>query len=358
MTSDALAKLRAKIKSGKASDTDIDAIIMRAKKTKDYSATTMDAFDATRSHNLALDMLGCSDWYDGNQQTCHSLYCAKKGERQKVGHKKAKEAKSCYKRITNKQTALMRSVVDRYDNNDKAMRQNLRSMTILFSAYGFDLDKHDNPIFPLYKGKNGSLSGVVMDAKKLAAKQLKKVKDRFPNVKWLGGYSWEVQHLNKLGGKKSVSLGALIGLNDQKFATACQKVFQDSNRIKWGKHYINFHCHLVVDLNGTDDKVFGRFCHSVWGQDGNKKRPVPDGVRIIEFKRAYYKSVPESLDTLAQYPFRNQWDYKFKYAGDVDKDIVDHNNLLEAEVLSALISATRLINKHSSLVINNNWNDK
>jgi len=337
-------------------EVDFADTIKQGIKSKDYSDTALNALDTTRSHDLAMDIIHCGDWDSGNQLTCHSLYCAKKGERNKADNKNTKEAKSCYMRLTNSQTKLMRTVRDRYDDDIIAMRNNLRSVTILFSAFGFDLDGRDNPVFPLVVGKNGKLGGVVMNAKRQAKKQLDKVKNEFPDVKWLGGYSWEIQHLDKLGPKKSVSLDALINLDNHKFATACQKVARTQAQDKWHKYYINFHSHLVVDLNGTSDIDFHDFCHSIWGKKDNKKRPVPDGVMIKKFDTT--RSIPDSLDTLAQYPFRNQWEYKWDYDGEPDEqddNQIAPKDLLEPELLSALISATRSINKHSRLVVNNNW---
>ncbi len=375
VASDKLKAVRVKLDATDAKDAELDERvrlaelaelrkrIQRAVKNKEYSATVDKALTATGSTDLMRDILDCGKWDNGNLNECESLYCARKG------HRKNGDAKSCYKRTTAEQDTLMNGVLERYDNDDTELRKNLRSVTILFAVYGFDLDKNDNPIFPLYLDidrtnprATGTLSGTVIKARDKARGQLKKLKNKFKNVVWLGGYSWEIQHLDKLGLKKSASIDDLIGHSSSPkdgLVSDCQKILRTKAQDKWNKHYINFHCHLVVDLRGADGDDFTKFCHTIWGSVDNTARPVRDGVLVKRLVKDEYKSVPESLSTLAQYPFRNQWSYKSDYDGTDDDghrdDIVDNDDTLEPKILSALINGTTLLNRKIDIVLNNKW---
>ena len=372
VASDKLKRVRAKLdaKDAKdAKDAELDELVQLAElaelrkrvqrsiKNKEYSATVDTALTATRSFDLISDMLDCSKWEHGNLNECKSLYCAKKGTRKKSG-----DAKSCYKRTTAEQDLQMAGVLERYGNDDAELRKNLRSVTILFSVFGFDLDKNDNPVFPMNISPTGALSGTVIKARDKAVAQLGRLKKNFSDVAWLGGYSWEIQHFDKLGPKKSNSLDDLIKHSaspKERLVSDCQKIIRTPAQDKWNKHFINFHCHLVVDLRGTDGDDFTKFCHKIWGVDDNKKRPVRDGVLVKRFVKDEYKSVPDSLSTLAQYPFRNQWSYKSDYDGTDDDgnrdDVVDDGDTLEPKMLSALVNGTTLLNRKINIVLDYNW---
>lgn len=389
MTSDKLAKLRKKQKSKDKAEADKKERgerMHRAATSKEYTAKVVDALTLTKSITLRDTMDDCGNWNHGNRTDCCSLYCGKQGRRKYYEKKtkptakkktiakpkiplkkKADEATSCYVRLVEEQTERMEMVLTRYQN-DTALRSNLYSVTILFAAFGYDLDGNDNPIMPMYILKDkarprGTLTGTVMKAKKKADAQLKALADKFPNVAWLGGYSWEAQHRERLGGKKKASLNALENLAVKDGLTStCQTIYTSDAIESWRKHYILFHAHLVVDLRGTSHKTFRDYCHKIWGTDDNRKRPVPDGILIKPFKKDEYKSIPESLETLAQYPFRNQWKYKFKYSGtDEDgntDDTVYPDITLEPEILSALVNGLTTLNRKTKIVLNNQWDDK
>ncbi len=368
MTKDKLAQLRAKITAQDLSDAarkDLSIQIQRATQSEKYSSTVWDALLKTGNQSLATDMLDCGEWESGNRQDCRSLYCGKK-DRHKAYKDNPSEPVSCYKKITEPQDALMKTVLTRYPT-DKEQRDNLRSVTILFAAFGYDLDGNDNPALPMYTLKDkahprGTLAGTVIKAKQRADRQLKTLSEKFPDVAWLGGYSWEAQHSERLGGKKKESLKALKTLADKDMLISrCQQTFITPATEPWRKHHILFHAHLVVDLRGTSHQTFRDYCHKIWGTDDNKKRPVPDGVLVKRFKEEEYKKVPDSLKTLAQYPFRNQWKYKFKYSGtDEDgntDDTVYPDITLEPEILSALVQGLTTLNKKTKIVLNNQWDE-
>lgn len=351
-----VAKLKAQ--DAKADEAkDFAERIQRAKQSDEYSTTVIEALDATRSWDLISDMEDCGNRHNGNLMECRSLYCAKKGCR------KNGAAKSCYKRTTNAQDDLMKKVLQRYNNDDTHLRQNLRSVTILFSVFGFDLDKNDNPVFPMDVSPTGAMSGTVIQAKKKADAKMKALAKKYADVAWLGGYSWEVQHRDKLGGKKSNSLDDLLNHSgNEGLASDCQKIIRSPAEDKWHRHFINFHAHLVVDLRGADGDVFTEHCHKIFGSVGNNKRPVRDGVLVKRMVTEDNKSVPESLATLAQYPFRNQWDYKGDYDGTDDDghrdEAVNPDETLEPQILSALVNGTTLLHRKINIVLDNKWSDK
>ncbi len=367
-TSKKLATLRKKQKSkdkAEATKKDKGERMHRAATSKEYAAKVVDALTLTKSITLRDTMRDCGDWNHGNRTDCKSLYCAKEGRRKKY-KAKGDEATSCYVRLVEEQDATMKTVMARY-TSDTALRDNLYSVTILFAAFGYDLDSNDNPIMPMYILKDkarprGTLVGTVMKAKKKADYQLGRLKKKFPDVAWLGGYSWEAQHRERLGGKKKASLNALENLAvKDKLTSDCQTIFTSDAIDKWRQHYILFHAHLVVDLRGTSHKTFRDYCHKIWGTDDNNNRPVPDGVLVKRFKKDEYKSIPKSLETLAQYPFMNQWKYKFKYSGTDENgntdDTVYPDITLEPEILSALVNGLTTLNRKTKIVLNNQWDE-
>lgn len=337
----------------------------RAETSKEYAATVVNALTVTKSHNLLDAMRDCGEWSQGNRTDCCSPYCAKDG-RHNAYKDKPSEPKSCYKKITESQDALMKTVLTRYPS-DTELRDNLYSVTILFAAFGYNLDGNGNPVFPMQLLKDsdhsrGALVGAVVNAKRKADAQFKALKDAFPDVAWLGGYSWEAQHGERLGLKKQASLKALkkLALTDG-LASDCQTIFTSKATEPWRNHYILFHAHLVVDLRGTDHQAFRDYCHKIWGTEDNKKRPVPDGVLIKKLKDEIYNPTKDSLETLALYPFLNQWKYKFKYSGtDEDgttDDTVYPDITLEPEILSALVQGLTMLNKKTKIVLNNQWGE-
>ena len=324
----------------------------RAARSSDYRDMVDVALTSTKSDELFNKMLECGDRYNGNLMECHSLYCAKEGER------KNGKPNSCFKRITEEQKRVMASALNRY-GTEAEQRENLRSVTILFSVFGYDLAKSAYPTFPLDlaidKGNpksTGRLIGTVMDAKAKADSQLKAMKNRFPSAAWLGAYSWETIRLDCLGAKKEKSVEALLKHSKAEGIEADgQSVVFGDSMDRWRKHYITFHAHLVVDLRGTDAAAFRAYCHKRWGLEGNNKRPVPDGVKIKNLVDG--KNVAESLETLAVYPFLNQWNYKYDYNGEDEEEYPIVR--LEPEILSALINGLALMNRKGKIAISSRW---
>ncbi len=214
----------------------------------------------------------------------------------------------------------MAKVLNRYAT-EASQRANIKWVTILFSVFGFDLLAKNFPTFPLDTAK---------EAKNIAVKELEALGKMFPDAVWLGGYSWEAVRRDIASPYKHATIKALIGLSDSAglVAPAPSSIFANPMD-KWREHLITFHAHLVVDLAGTDEQAFHDYCHGKWG----RARGVPRGVLITPLVST--KAVPDSLDTLAVYPYLNQWIYKQAKA---DKKAKVSPTSLEPEILSAMVS--------------------
>jgi len=296
-------KLSALVATLKANDV-LKAQAIRGAKSDDYKRLIAEALASTKSHDLTDSMSDCGNdngW--GKPIKCGSPYCIR-----------------CFPEMTGNQKALMAKALNRHAN-EAEQRANLKWVTVLFSAFGFDLLEKNYPTFPLDTAKK---------AKIIAGNELEALAAKFPSVVWLGGYSWEAVRLDVASQYKHATLENLAAATSSAEieAPAPSEIYAHPMD-RWRNHLITFHAHLVVDLAGTDESAFHTYCHGKWGMG----RGVPRGVQIDPLYPQ--KSVPDSLDTLAVYPYLNQWIYKQPKA---DRQAKVLATPLEPEVLSAMVS--------------------
>ena len=282
----------------------LKAQAVRGAKSDDYKRLVGQALCATKSDLLADRMDSCGNdngW--GKPIKCGSPYCIR-----------------CFPEMTGNQKALMAKALNRYAT-EAEQRANLKWVTILFSAFGFDLLEQNYPTFPLDTAK---------EAKIIGGNELEALAAKFPSVVWLGGYSWEAVRLDVASQYKHATLENLTAVTSSaKIEAPAPPEIYAHPMDRWRNHLITFHAHLVVDLAGTDEPAFHAYCHGKWGMG----RGVPRGVQIDTLYPQ--KSVPDSLDTLAVYPYLNQWIYKQPKAEKQAKVLAAP---LEPEVLSAMVS--------------------
>lgn len=282
----------------------LKAQAVKGAKSDNYKRLIAEALDSTKSHDLSGKMDDCGDdngW--GTPKKCGSPYCIR-----------------CFPEMVGNQKALMAKALNRYAT-EADQRANLKWVTILFASFGFDLLDKGHPTFPLDTAKK---------AKATAGNELETLGAKFPSAVWLGGYSWETVRLDVASQYKHATIDALMDASSLAglVAPAPSPIFT-SPMDKWRKHLIIFHAHLVLDLAGTDAQAFHTYCHGKWGMG----RGVPRGV--LKMPLVTNKAVPDSLDTLAVYPYLNQWIYKQSKA---DKQAKVSPTSLEPEVLSAMVS--------------------
>lgn len=300
----------------------------------------LDALTSTQSIALMDKMEACGTKVEHPNYTstieCQSLYCAKRK------HPKTKKVQSCYVKFVDTQKDKIATVLKKYAT--KAEHQNeLRQVTILFSTFGFDTSGA-YPVFPM---------DVVTDAIEQARGELLYLKNKFPKVRWRGGFSWEIAHPDYLGKKKRKTLKVLKEHSEKEGLFYKPKGGYSHLESPWKEHLITFHCHLIVDLNGTNPDDFYDACHKKWGLIGNIKRPVPDGVLVQTLNPK--KPIEDSLMSMAQYPFRNQFDYKFKFLNDATDMMEYQEKDLEPEILSALIHALVDLKKAGQIIAQRLW---
>lgn len=303
-----------------AADDALKAQAEKGAKSDNYKRLIAEALDSTKSHDFISRMDECGDdngW--GKPKKCGSPYCIR-----------------CFPEMVGNQKALMAKALNRYAT-EAGQRANLKWVTILFAVFGFDLLSQKYPTFPVDTAK---------DAKEnLATKEMAALDKIFPNPVWLGGYSWEAVRPDIASPYKHATIKALAATTSAAgiAAPAPPEIFAHPMDC-WRNHLITFHAHLVVDLAGTDEKAFHTYCHGKWGMG----RSVPRGVLIMPLVKN--KAVPDSLETLAVYPYLNQWIYKQSKA---DKQAKVSPNPLEPEILSAMVSGlTRL---KQSIRTNHKW---
>jgi hypothetical protein len=212
-------------------------------------------------------------------------------------------------------------------------RENIRHVSVLFDAYGFDLESRPHPVFPLQR----TLAGI-----KYARDEVQALKRRFPNIKILGALELDVLDAVARGLQKNPkTMEALLsaGLARDYYRSPLCRLVPPPGMEEWEEHVLVLHAHLVVDLNGADKRAFRNWCHERWGNTRPKNRVprpknrVPRGVHITPLRLD--RPIETSINMLARYPLKTPFHYhvpKDKAGCDIAP-----RRALEPAILSAMI---------------------
>lgn len=231
----------------------------------------------------------------------------------------------CHRRFVKGQARLMNRLFERYAT-EADQRENIRHVSVLFDAYGFDLESRPHPVFPLQR----TLAGI-----KYARDEVQALKRHFPNIKILGALEIDVLDAVARGLQKNPkTLEALLsaGLARDHYRSPLWCLVPPPGMEEWDEHLLVLHMHLVVDLSGTDSRAFRKWCHKRWGNT-RPKNPVPRGVHIAPLR--FDRAIETSIKMLARYPLKTPFHYH------VPKDRLGRDvaprRALEPAILAAMV---------------------
>ncbi|QNT68848.1 hypothetical protein HQ394_05120 [Defluviicoccus vanus] len=236
----------------------------------------------------------------------------------------------CFNRYVEGQTLLMKRLFDRYPT-EVDQRQNIRFLTILFDAYTFDLHAARYPVFPLERTRL---------AIKYARNEIQALKRRFPTLKIVGALELDVldsiaRNLRKDAGTIETLLNEGLVRDTRSFYEVLIQPFHTRG---WEDHVLLLHGHLVVGLDGVDDRAFRRWCHGRWGKNCPNK-PIRRGVHITSLRSN--RTIEESLNILARYPLKTPFHYHVPR--DAKGRLVADKRPLEDPILAAMVVGRSLL---------------
>ncbi len=234
----------------------------------------------------------------------------------------------CYNRAVERQQKRVNKVFQRHPT-EEAQRKHLRSVTLLFDAYGFDLWAKPYPIFPFER----TLAGI-----KYARTELQKMKRKFPNLIMVGAF--ELEPMDKDARQRrynSKAIDALLlegAIRDT--AVGTNRISVPPGMTMWQEHVLILHAHVLFDLKGTDVPAFDAHCRE---RLGNKRKvnKVPRGVVINPLRDTM--TIDDSMVGIAKYPFKTFFHYDLpkRLKGKVSPD------RYEDEILAAMIVGHKML---------------
>ena len=231
----------------------------------------------------------------------------------------------CHKRFVAGQVRLMNQLFARYAS-ESDQRKNIRHVSILLDAYGFDLESKPYPVFPVERTGDGI---------KYARTEIQALKRRFPDVKILGALELDVLDEEARGlQKRQRTIDALLSASAvrDRYGRPLYNLVPPNGMEEWDNHILLLHAHLVVDLNETDEADFRRWCHKRWG-NARSENPVPRGVHITPLYLD--RKVDVSAAILARYPLKTPFHYHVP-KDKTGRDVAPRRPL-EPSILSAMV---------------------
>lgn len=299
MTSPALTNLRAKLLA-QTKATGIKAPALTVKRKHAWMERALCAHGAA---HVWVRIQDCGT----DRKRCGSQHCTR-----------------CFNRYVETQTQRVRDAFGRY-TSEVDQRANIRHLTVLFDAFGFDLHSKPYPTLPIQR---------VKAARHYARTELYALKRHFPAVKIVGAFEIEpIDGPTKALRKDASAINSLL-VKGQHRSTgpSLHNVATIAGMQQWNHHVVLFHGHFVVDLNGTSDKDFRKWCHARWGNNCRTIR-VKRGVHIQQLYTD--RTIDESINMLSRYPLKTPFHYH------VPKDKfgkpVAPSRLYENEILSAMV---------------------
>jgi hypothetical protein len=235
----------------------------------------------------------------------------------------------CHSRFLKGQERPMRRLFNRYAS-EVDQRQNIRFLTILFDAYGFDARKsfgrqQFSLAFPLRR---------TQAAIKYARAEIQVLKRRFPKLKIVGAFEMDVLDATARSLRNdATTLQALLKAGEVRDQRASfLRLICPPTMASWQDHVIIFHAHLVVDLDGTDEQMFRDWCHKRWGKNC-PNNSIPHGVHITRLRSD--RAIENSIEMLARYPLKTPFHYHVPR--DAKGRLVAPKRPLEKPILAAMV---------------------
>ena len=195
----------------------------------------------------------------------------------------------CFNRYVETQTKRVRALFGRY-TSEADQRANIRHLTVLFDAFGFDLHSKPYPTLPIQR---------VKAARDYARTELYALKRHFPAVTIVGAFEIEpIDGPTKALRKDASAISSLLTKGQQRnTGPSLHNVATIAGMQQWDDHVVLYHGHFVVDLNGTSDKDFRKWCHARWGHNC-PDTPVRRGVYIQKLYTD--RTIDKSIDILSR----------------------------------------------------------
>lgn len=215
-----------------------------------------------------------------SRHCCRSVYCVK-----------------CHKDFVAKQTNAVRSLFDRY-STETEQRQNILHLTIVFDAFRL-FTKKGQPLIPKPPQTAEFPTEYADGALKDAREKLKhKLRHKFPDIGYAGAFEWEVYSDETLDWRAHDKAAAKELLGHDKIL--------DPRLTEAQAHIVLFHAHIVVDLNGTQEKEFRTWMKNQFA----KRAGIPDKHTVHISKLFENRAIEESIQCLARYPLKTYLHYK------------------------------------------------
>jgi hypothetical protein len=241
----------------------------------------------------------------------------------------------CYNRAINNQRKRIAAVFQRH-STEADQRQHLRSVTLLFDAYGFDLWAKPYPVFPYDR----TLKGI-----EYARGELKKLKRKFPNLVMVGAF--ELEPMDNQARSLRLNRKATDALLDdgviRDTAVGIKRISVPARMTMWQDHVLVLHAHILMELKGTDINAFDTYCRQRLGND-RKMNKVPRGVVINPLRP--HMTIEESITGISKYPYKTFFHYDHPKSL---KGIVSPA-MYEDEVLAAMIVGHKLLGTKRTLI--------
>lgn len=303
MTSPALTNLRAKLLA-QTGATGLKASALTVKRKRAWMERALCAHGADQVWDRIRD---CGT----DRKRCGSQHCTR-----------------CFNRYVETQTTRVRALFGRY-TSEADQRANIRHLTVLFDAFGFDLYSKPYPTLPIQR---------VKAARHYARTELYALKRHFPAVTIVGAFEMEpIDAPTKALRKDASAIDALLDKGQcRSTVPSLYNVVSIPSMQQWDDHVVLFHGHFVIDLNGTSDRDFREWCHARWGHNC-PNTPVRRGAYIQ--KLYTNRKIDESINVLSRYPLKTP--FHFHIPRDKLGNLVAELRLYEDEILSAMILGLR-----------------